>query len=266
MSESAFVQTMMEFSAKYHGPFVKKILAFDALASTNSTARSLAVAGAEEGTAVVAALQQQGRGRFDRTWQSPRGGLYLSLILRPTTAGEKTSLLTFVAALAVTHTIRSYHLPARIKWPNDVLVHGKKIAGILLESELRGAQVSYVIIGIGVNLNTSLADLSAEVRSTATSLSNEHGATIAYDEFLSTFFHQFDRFYQLFSVGDFNQIIEAWKQQSDILGNAIKVRTMNGIIQGIAVDVDQAGFLLVKSPDGTMVRVTSGDCTVIDDL
>jgi BirA family biotin operon repressor/biotin-[acetyl-CoA-carboxylase] ligase len=265
MNESVFTNRIMNFSSTYHGPFVKKIYAFDDLPSTNITVRSLAVQGAEEGTIVIAQTQRKGRGRFNRVWQSPKGGAYLSLLLRPKAPAEKTSLLTYVAALAVTHTIRSFNLPARIKWPNDVLVHGKKIAGILLESEATNTQVSYVIVGIGVNLNTNLAHLSTDVRKNATSLRKEHGSPIDYDEFLTTFFHQFDRFYQLFSAGHFDQIIEEWKNQSDTLGKRIRVQTTNTIIQGTAVDVDRTGFLLLKTSKGTILRVTSGDCTVIDE-
>jgi BirA family biotin operon repressor/biotin-[acetyl-CoA-carboxylase] ligase len=255
----------MEFPKKLQSSFIKKIHRFDVLASTNTTARSFALKGAEEGTVVIARTQKKGRGRFDRVWQSPKGGAYLSLLLRPKIPPEKTSLLGFVAALAVAHTIRSYNIAARIKWPNDVLVHGKKIAGILLESEATNTQVSYVIVGIGVNLNTNLAHLSTDVRKNATSLRKEHGSPIDYDEFLTTFFHQFDRFYQLFSAGHFDQIIEEWKNQSDTLGKRIRVQTTNTIIQGTAVDVDRTGFLLLKTSKGTILRVTSGDCTVIDE-
>jgi len=265
MNESVFVKKITDFSNIYRGPFVKKINAFDELPSTNTKVRSLAIQGAEEGTVVIAQTQRKGRGRFDRVWQSPKGGVYLSLLLRPKTPIEKTSLLAFVAALAITHTIRSFNLPARIKWPNDVLVNGKKIAGILLESDMNDTQVSYVIVGIGVNLNTNLAHLSADVRKNATSLRKEHGSSIDIDEFLNTFFLQFDRFYQLFSAHHFDLIIEEWKKQSDILGKRIKVQTTNDIIQGTAVDVDQSGFLLLKTSEGTILRVTSGDCTIIDE-
>ena len=264
MSGNVFVNKIMDFSATYQGPFVTKIYAFEDISSTNIKIRSLAMKGAEEGTVVIAQTQRKGRGRFDRVWQSPKGGVYLSLLLRPKAAAEKASFLTYVAALAVTHAVRSFNLPARIKWPNDVLVHGKKIAGILLESEMSGPRVSYVIVGIGVNLNTNLTRLSKDVRDTATSLGNELGSRIDDDAFLTMFFKQFDRFYQLFSAGHFNQIIEEWKQQSDTLGKHIRVQTASDIIQGVAIDVDQSGFLLLKTSEGTTVRVTSGDCTVID--
>jgi BirA family biotin operon repressor/biotin-[acetyl-CoA-carboxylase] ligase len=265
MSETLFIKKTMEFSKKLHSPFIKKIYIFDDLASTNSTARSLALQGAEEGTVVITQTQSKGRGRFDRIWQSPKGGVYLSFLLRPKAPVEKTSFLAFVAALAVTQAVRSYNVPARIKWPNDVLVNGKKIAGILLESETSITQGSFVIVGIGVNLNTNLARLSGDVRKHATSIRKEHGSSIEYYEFLDTLLLQFDRFYQLFSAGKFDHIIEEWKKQSDTLGNSIRVESTSDIIQGTAVDVDPSGFLLVKTQDGKIVRVTSGDCTLVDE-
>lgn len=265
MTESLFFKKTMEFSKNYHGPFIKKIHVFDDLSSTNSTARSLALQGSEEGTVVIAQTQSKGRGRFDRVWQSPKGGVYLSFLLRPKAPVEKTSLLAFVAALAVTQTVRSYSVPACIKWPNDVIVDGKKIAGILLEAETSGTTTSYVIVGIGLNLNTNLAQLSLDVRQRSTSLRKEHGSSIEYYEFLNTLFLQFDRYYQLFSAGKFEQITEEWKQHSDTLGKTVYLETTGDIIQGTAVDVDQSGFLLVKTPEGKTIRVTSGDCTVYDE-
>lgn len=256
----------MEFSKNYHDSFIKKIYVFDDLTSTNHTAKELALQGAEEGTVVIAQTQNQGRGRFNRIWQSPKGGLYLSLLLRPRTPIEKTSLLTFVAALAVTQTVRSYGVPAQIKWPNDVLVKGKKLAGILLESETSGAIMSYVTVGIGVNLNTTPSHLSVDIRMNSTSLSKEHGSSVDYYEFLRTLFLQFNRIYQLFSVGYFEQIIEEWKQLSNTLGKSIRVQTPGGIIQGTALTVDKSGFLLLQTNEGKTVRVTTGDCTVLDEL
>ena len=265
MNESLFVKKTLEFSKNYHGPFIKKIYVFDDLASTNHTAKELALQGAEEGTAVIAQTQSKGRGRFDRVWQSPKGGVYLSLLLRPKTPVEKTSLLTFVAALAVMQSVRSYSVPARIKWPNDVHVNGRKIAGILFESERSGVTISYVVVGIGVNLNTTLSQLSTDIRKLSTSLSKEHGSSIEYYKFLNTFFLQFDRYYHLFLASSFEEIIEEWKQHSDTLGKSIRVETTSGTIQGTAVDVDKSGFLLVKTREGKTIRVTSGDCTIIDE-
>jgi BirA family biotin operon repressor/biotin-[acetyl-CoA-carboxylase] ligase len=265
MSESLFVKKTLEFSKNYHGPFIKKIHVFDGLASTNHSAKELALQGAGEGTVVIAQTQSKGRGRFDRVWQSPKGGVYLSFLLRPKTPVEKTSMLAFVAALAVTQAVRSYNIPARIKWPNDVLVHGKKIAGILLESETSGSQGSYVIVGIGVNLNTNPAQLSVEVRKQSTSIRKEHGSTVEYYEFLNTLFLQFDRFYRLFSAGKFEHIIDEWKRYSDTLGKSVRVQATSATILGVAVDVDSSGFLLVKTQDGKIVRVTSGDCTIVDE-
>jgi BirA family biotin operon repressor/biotin-[acetyl-CoA-carboxylase] ligase len=266
MNESVFVKKTLDFFKKSGNPFIKKMYAFDDLGSTNRTAKELALQNAREGTVVIAQTQSEGRGRFDRVWQSPKGGVYLSIILRPTTPVEKTSLLPFVAALAVAQAIMSYGLPARIKWPNDVLVNGKKIAGILLESETSGATLPYVVVGIGVNLNTPLSQLGFDIQKQSTTLRKEHGSSIEYYEFLDTLFQQFDRFYQIFSAGKFEEIVEEWKQHSDTLGKPIRVQTIKETVEGIADSVDQSGFLLLKTKDGKIVRVMSGDCTDFHEL
>ena len=200
MKKSAFVKKTEEFSKKLDSNFVKKLVVFDELDSTNRTAKELAAAGAEEGTIVIARTQTHGRGRFDRVWQSPEGGVYLSMILRPTVPAEKTSLLPFVAALALSTTLESYGVHAAIKWPNDVRVNGKKIAGILLESEVKGQTVNYVVIGVGVNLNIDLTMLSSDLQTRSTSLLSAVDTPVDEYEFLKKFFLQCDFYYTLFKV------------------------------------------------------------------
>jgi BirA family biotin operon repressor/biotin-[acetyl-CoA-carboxylase] ligase len=265
MRTSGFVEAARMFFERYHGPFVKRLYAFDDVSSTNETARTLALQGAEEGVVVIARTQQKGRGRFDRVWESPQGGVYVSLVLRPDCPVERTSLLPLVAALAVTNAVRSFEMQAWIKWPNDVRVNKKKIAGILLESEVKGACVSYVVVGIGVNLNVDLSRLSPAIQHQSTSLSAEIGRPVDYFEFLSILFREFDRVYQVFSRGDFERIIKEWQDRSDTLGKQLRVQTADGIVQGVADGVDQDGFLRVRKADGSVQRVMSGDCSLLDE-
>jgi len=191
--------------------------------------------------------------------------VYLSLILRPTILPKDTSLLPFVAALAVTKTLDSYGVSAAIKWPNDVRVKGKKIAGILLESEAKETTVNYVIIGIGINLNIGLTQLSSDLRPCSTSLISEvHHHTDPFD-FLERFFQQFNTFYTIFKKKEYDRIVEQWKQHSDTLGKNIQIRTNTKIIQGTAIDVDSSGFLLVRTEAGEQKRIMSGDCLYLDE-
>jgi len=266
MKERAFIKKTREFTKKLHIPVVKNLLVFDELDSTNSTAKELARAGAEEGTIVIARTQNQGRGRFDRIWQSPEGGIYLSFILRPRISAEKTSLLPFVAALALTKTIESYGLHATIKWPNDVRVNGKKIAGILLESEIIGQAINYVVVGIGMNLNIDITHFSMDIQPRSTSMIHELGNPVDYHEFLRKFFIQFGSFYKLFIEQQYDRIIDEWKTHTDTLGKTIRVQTSTETIQGIASDIDLSGFLLLRTERGEIKKIMSGDCLYFDEL
>jgi BirA family biotin operon repressor/biotin-[acetyl-CoA-carboxylase] ligase len=266
MKERAFVKKTREFSKRLHIDVVKNLLVFDELDSTNSTAKELALAGAEEGTVVLARTQNQGRGRFDRIWQSPEGGIYLSFILRPKVSAEKTSLLPFVAALALTKTIDSYGLHATIKWPNDVRVNGKKIAGILLESEVIGHSSNYVVVGIGMNLNIDITHFSTDIQPKSTSMNHELGNPVDYHEFLRIFFIQFGSFYKLFVEQQYDRIIDEWKTYTDTLGKTIRVETSTETLQGIASDIDQSGFLLLRTEQGEIKKIMSGDCLYFDEL
>lgn len=266
MDKKSFIEKSSEFSKNLAVGFVKKLLVFQNLDSTNLTAKDLARGGAEEGTVILAQTQRKGRGRFDRSWQSPEGGVYLSLILRPHIVPEKVSLLPIGAALVVAKTIESYGLHPTIKWPNDVRVNGKKIAGILLESEINGNTLTYVIVGIGVNVNIDSRLLSDDIRLRSTSLKTEIGATVEYFEFLGRFFREFDEFYHRFMKQQYDKIIEEWKSYSDTLGKVIRIQTSVSSIQGTAIAVDQSGFLLLRTEKGDIQKILSGDCLYFDEL
>ena len=266
MKKRIFEKKTQELLKNLHIDVVKNLLVFDELDSTNNTAKELAQDGAEQGTIVIARTQNQGRGRFDHIWQSPEGGVYLSFILRPKTSAEKTSLLPFVAALALTKTIESYGLHATIKWPNDVRVNGKKISGILLESEVIGHMINYVVVGIGMNLNIDITHFSPDIQPRSTSIIHELGSPVDYHEFLRTFFIQFEGFYKLFVEQQYDRIIDEWKTHTDTLGKTIRVQTSTETLQGIASDIDQSGFLLLITERGETKKIMSGDCLYFDEL
>lgn len=266
MKETIFIKKTADFFKNLHIKLVKKLLVFDEVSSTNSTAKELAQAGAEEGTIVIARKQQHGRGRFDRIWQSPDGGVYLSMILRPKKSSESISLLPLVTALSVARTINSYGLHTTIKWPNDVQVNGKKIAGILLESEIKEHEVIYVVVGIGINLNIDKKDLSPDIQSRSTSMFYELDFSVDYHEFLKTFFMQFEKVYSLFVDHQLQRIIDEWKIQSDTLGKTICVQTSTETLQGTAFDIDPFGFLLLRNENGEIKKILSGDCIYLKEL
>lgn len=266
MRKKTFVEDIQQFSKNLQIGFVKKLLVFDMLDSTNSTAKDFARADAEEGTIIIARTQCKGRGRFDRMWQSPEGGVYLSIILRPQIPVQSVSLLSFVAALSVAKTIEAHGVYATIKWPNDVRVKKKKIAGILLESEIKGDHVNYVIVGIGINLNIDIEELPSDIRSRSTSLSFELGAPLEYQNFLQTLLVQFDNVYTRLNQHQDVRLIGEWKTLSDTLGKFVRVQTPTEVLQGTAVDVNQSGFLLLKTNQGEIKKIVSGDCLYFDEL
>jgi BirA family biotin operon repressor/biotin-[acetyl-CoA-carboxylase] ligase len=266
MRKRTFVEDIERFSKNLQVDFVKKLIVFDSLDSTNTTAKNLALAGAEEGTIIIARTQCKGRGRFDRVWQSPEGGVYLSIILRPQFPARNVALLSFVAALSVAKTIEAFGMRATIKWPNDVRVMKKKVAGILLESEIKGNHVNYVIVGIGVNLNLDVKELTSDIRFQSTSLASESPTPVEYQDFLQTLLIQFEDFYNLFNQHQAERLINEWKTLSDTLGKLIRVQTPTEVIQGIAFDVDQAGFLLLRTDQGEIKKILSGDCLYFDEL
>jgi BirA family transcriptional regulator, biotin operon repressor / biotin---[acetyl-CoA-carboxylase] ligase len=264
MNESVFVKKNTSLLNTLD--FVKKAIVFDTVNSTNATARDLAETGAVEGTIVLARTQQQGRGRFTRTWESPEGGLYLSMILRPNLPAEKSSLLSFIAALAAVKTMRGYGIFATIKWPNDVRVNGRKIAGILLESGGKGQRIEYVVVGIGINLAVDLTELSAAIQTKSTTMEHELKQPVDFQEFLKSFIIAFEQTYKDFNRQRFNDLVKEWKSYSDTLGKKIRVSTMTGDVEGTAYDVDSSGFLLLKTQTGETKRILSGDCLYVDEL
>ena len=264
MKDIMFIKKTLNFSKNLDVDLVKKVIVFDEIPSTNSEAKELAQKGEEEGTVVITKVQKNGRGRFDRLWESPEGGLYLSIILRPDYPPNKTTVLPLVSSLAVSKTINSYNLSSKIKWPNDIRVNGKKIAGILLESEVDENRLEYVILGIGVNLNTDTNLFSEEIRFFSTSLSEEIRTSVDYHDFMKKLLFNLDIYYKLFLNKKYDNIIKEWKNQSDTIGKRVRITTSSKQILGVASDIDQSGFLIVTVNSGKHKKITSGDCIYIE--
>ena len=263
MNPESFVESTRELFSQLPLGFVKHLFVYDTVDSTNITAKELALTGAAEGTVVVSRVQTHGRGRFDRTWESPEGGLYFSFILSPGIPANHLSLLPLATAVAVARTIESFGVHATIKWPNDLRIGEKKIVGILLESEAKDSAMKYVVVGIGVNLNTDMKKLSPEIRKRSTTLEHHTGCTVDHREFLKRFFLEFDDVYQGLLHRQDARIITEWKQRSDTLGKTVEIRTPSGNISGIACDIDASGFLLVRTTDGSLKTVNTGDCVYL---
>jgi BirA family transcriptional regulator, biotin operon repressor / biotin---[acetyl-CoA-carboxylase] ligase len=241
------------------------IYRFERTDSTNRRAKEMAAGGAAEGTLVIAETQTQGRGRLDRPWFSPPGeNICASLILRPSLPPPSASRMVLLAAVAVAETlIQTVGLPAAIKWPNDVLVKGKKIAGILVEMAVEMDAVDYMVIGLGLNVNTPVEHFPEEIRGSATSVLAETGKPFPRGLLLRRLLEQFDREYGTFRVSGFDPIIARWKAMTNMIGRRIVIRTIDGSHSGVVIDFDQDGFLILRKDRGGEMRFFSGDVTIM---
>lgn len=229
--------------------------------STNNRALELAADGYPEGTIVVAETQTAGRGRRGRTWHSPaRHGIYLSVILRPELPVNEVPRVSLVVGVVVAETLEAeFQLPARIKWPNDILINNRKIAGILCEVVTSHQGVEYIVTGIGLNVNNPLENFPSDLRTDPTSVMAERETPVSRVKFMQSLLMRLEnRYYQLLE-GDFDGILKKGKELSMVLGQAVTFDTPEGLLAGQAVDIDDNGFLLVKDKSGKVHTVMSGE-------
>jgi len=234
---------------------------FHTVDSTNSTAYQLALSGAREGEMVISESQQKGRGRLGRHWFSPPSlNLYLSVILRPKIPPQQASLITLMAAVATADAIEKFSglLPS-IKWPNDILLRGRKVAGLLNEIHSEMDRIHFVILGIGVNVNMDEKMFPKEIRSSATSLKDEMGQPISRKIFLSRLLEELERWYAIFLEEGDHAVLKAWRERAQIKGRSVKVTSFGEAMTGIAVDVDSDGALILETKNGERKRVVAGD-------
>ncbi len=236
---------------------------YEEIGSTNDRAKELAEAGAEHGEVVVAEAQTAGRGRRGRPWVSPpRKNLYLSVVLRPDLAPARASELTLVASLAVCDALRQAGVEAGIKWPNDVLASGKKIAGILTELAAEADRVHWVVVGVGVNVNAGAEDFPEELRDEATSVLVERGTPAPRALFAAACLTALEDWVDRHAEEGFGVVRDAWRERSVTLGREVLVRTDGREIAGTAVDIDALGALLVRGTAG-LERILSGEVTLL---
>jgi BirA family biotin operon repressor/biotin-[acetyl-CoA-carboxylase] ligase len=242
----------------------KHIVYREEVTSTQDVAEELAKRGAEDGTVVISEAQTRGRGRIGRDWVSPAGeGVYLSIILRPNLRPAQVLQIPLIAGVAVSKAIkRVTPLQPRVKWPNDITLGGKKVGGILTETSSEIDRVNYIILGIGVNVNTQRSLLPESIRGTATSLAEECGGYISRVRFLQCLLAEFETLYNEFLVSGFDTIREKWKALDNTIGSRVKVSSGAEEIEGEALDIDREGFLLVRTKDGDVKRIISGDVSL----
>jgi BirA family transcriptional regulator, biotin operon repressor / biotin---[acetyl-CoA-carboxylase] ligase len=232
----------------------QKIHYFPAISSTMDAARELAKKGAKEGTIVIAEAQTRGRGRLSREWLSPEGGIYFTLILRPRISPAYAPRINLMVAVAVAATIRKLlGLKAELKWPNDVLIEGRKVCGILAEIDAETDVINFVNVGIGINANTSIP----QFEKTATSLKDVLGREISRKDFLRSLLVEIERRLPLLMEAD---LLDEWKKLSATLKRDVRIMSLGEEVIGQAIDIDATGALILKGKDGSLRTVLVGDC------
>jgi BirA family transcriptional regulator, biotin operon repressor / biotin---[acetyl-CoA-carboxylase] ligase len=237
--------------------------------TTHST-QNLAILLAEknpdsDGTVIIAEQQKSGRGRENRKWLSPKGGIWLSVVLRPSMPAYNITLLPFAAALAVCDAIKkTTQLDAKLRWPNDVTISSGKVAGILIDSSVEAERINYAVIGIGVNVNVdpSMISLRLEKSIKVTSLSNELGHETSILGLTKEILERLEYYYIELEHRAPHTIIEKWKTNCDMLGQKVALMQSNRTIQGIAADVKDDGSLLVKADNCEDINVVASDIYV----
>jgi biotin-[acetyl-CoA-carboxylase] ligase BirA-like protein len=229
--------------------------------STNRWAKKLAEMGAKEGTVTVAEVQTAGRGRLGREWFSPRGGLWFSIVLRPEQKASESAKLVFVASLAVAEVLhKKYGVKPETKWPNDVLVHGKKICGVLAEMTTRSGKVTHVVLGVGVNVNFHVGDsLPASLKRKPTSVKDELQRKVHLESLLKMLLEKMEKTYDEYLEAGFVPVLEGWKRYARFLGHSVTVMDGEERLSGLALDVDLEGALILRLKNGTQKRFIVGD-------
>jgi BirA family biotin operon repressor/biotin-[acetyl-CoA-carboxylase] ligase len=242
----------------------RDIQVFEETTSTNDVVEKLAQDGVEEGAVVFAESQSKGRGRLGRQWISPpRSGLWFSVLLRPNMRPMAVTQMTIAAATALARAIRvQTGLAPEIKWPNDIMLRGKKAAGILTELAAELDRVKYVILGVGVNVNLSAADIPPELRKLATSLKLELGRPVSRAELAVSILRELDNDYHRICSGQFEAVSHEWERQCTTLGRQVDIRTGDRRWHGRAESLDKDGALLLRTQHGLLERIVGGDVTV----
>lgn len=237
------------------------IRCFDETDSTNVQAARLGDDGGEDGLVVIADRQSAGKGRMGRQWESPSGvNLYASILLRPSILPFEAPKLTFLSAVAVCQAIRDLTgLPASVKWPNDVLVDGAKVAGLLNEMSSETDQVNYVVLGIGVNLNMQAEQFPKDLRYPATSLAIACGAPVSRLDFTRALLQEVDRLYTLYLTVGSEPILSAWTELCEMTGSKVQVDCNDVRIEGVMTGLGEDGALLVRTAAGKIEHIYAGD-------
>ena len=243
----------------------KQMEYFPSVDSTNRVAKKLAYHGAADGTIVVAEEQTGGKGRLERNFYSPRGkGIWFSIILRPNFLPHDAPKCTLMAAVAVAQAMNRFNLKPEIKWPNDIMFDGRKLVGILTEITAEIGKITYIVVGLGINVNISREEFPEEIRNVATSLSEMNGGEISRVKFFRAVLEEFDKLYCKVNAAGFAEVFTLWKKYNITLGKNVRVISAGDggeSFIGKAIDLDSEGALQVETASG-LRTVYAGDVSI----
>jgi BirA family biotin operon repressor/biotin-[acetyl-CoA-carboxylase] ligase len=240
--------------------FKDEIYIYKEVVSTNNVAKFLAGNGAPEGTVIISKTQTKGKGTRGRQWKSPEGGTWLTIILRPEFTPSKAPLLTLATGVAVAKTLRKYDLNAEIKWPNDILINGKKISGILTEANAKFATLDYVVVGVGIDSNVDLDKISFLDNYEITSIKNELQEDIDENKLIAEFLNEFETIYNELKENNFKDMLYRWRRLSNTIGNFVEIHQPLGkTLKGYAIGINKKGALIIEQNNGELKKILSGE-------
>ncbi|MCT4663239.1 MAG: biotin--[acetyl-CoA-carboxylase] ligase [Tissierellales bacterium] len=239
-----------------------KIYYYDSVGSTNVEAKKLADKNSGEGWIVIAEEQTEGKGRLGRTWQSPKKtGIWMSIVLRPDVEPREVPQLTQLAAAALIEALAKFGIEAQIKWPNDIVINGKKICGILTEMTGTIERLNYIILGIGMNVNLEKNDFPEELLDKATSIYMENGQKMNRQELVGEVLNSIEKYYKYFVAHDHEKYLDVCRANSVLIGKTVRIIKHNKERKGVAVGIDNNGALIVEI-EGKLEKVISGEVSV----
>ena len=217
--------------------------------------------GKMHGMVIIAEEQTGGIGRMGRAWVSPSGGIWITVVLKPRVPIDHIFMITMAGSIAIARAIRKeFDLGALIKWPNDIFIGNKKVAGLLLELAAEADSVHYCLLSTGIDVNVPLNQFSPALQKDITSISAEVGHEVDRASFLARILKEFESRYLLIESGEYETIIREWKSLSCTLEKRVQIRTLKNSFEGEAIDIDQFGALIIRKDNGKLERVISGDC------
>ncbi len=254
-------EILKDLNTKHIG---KDIYVFNEVMSTNTVAKFLSMNGVENGSVIISEKQTKARGRSGKNWESPLGGVWLSLILNPKVDHSKIPLITLATGVAVENTLKRIGITnAEIKWPNDILINDKKVCGILTEAITSFNTIEKVIIGVGIDVNMAVENFPEELQENMTTLNDEFGEKIDENQLIKTFLQEFEKISEQFLNEEYEAILKEWRKNAYTIGKIVEIhepfsKPYDAYVLGISRD----GSLVVEKIDGTLSKVISGECII----